>query len=276
MQAKRLVEMALLEDNPWGDVTTNTLIPKDDATLAHLTAKSKSIACGHDFFKLAFSLVDPATKFEEFYPEGSRVNPGDIVITVEGDTQSILTAERVALNFFCHMSGIATFTRNIVTLLEGTDTVIADTRKTLPLLRLAQKHAVRVGGGTNHRMDLSSHVLIKDNHIAACGGVWGAVTRAKESVSHVIKVEVEVKNLDQVREAVDAGADILLLDNMTPAQIANVVEIIPENVITEASGGIDLSNVRDYADAGVDVISMGCLTHSVKNADFSLEFEGSL
>jgi nicotinate-nucleotide pyrophosphorylase (carboxylating) len=273
LNIKEQVRLALMEDTPWGDITSELLIPSDSTSTAHLTSKSDSVACGHEYFVTAFLLLDEYIEIEEFIYEGDRVRPGDIVMTVKGDTRSILQAERVALNYFCHMSGIATEVRKIATVIKDTDCKVIDTRKTLPHLRHAQKYAVKIGGGMNHRMDLSSAILIKDNHILAVGSVSKAVSLAKENAPHVMKVEVEVKNIDEAHEAINAGANILLLDNMNPAQIEKILEIVPDGIITEASGGINPTNCRGYAESGVDTISMGWLTHSVKSADFSLEFE---
>ncbi len=273
MIIRNQVQKALEEDAPWGDITSELLIPVDSESTAHLTSKSNSVVCGNDYFIMAFLLLDEMAEIEEFMAEGEQAKPGDIVMTIKGNTRKILQAERIGLNYFCHMSGIATEVRKIAILLDGTDCNVVDTRKTLPHLRHAQKHAVKVGGGVNHRMDLSSAILIKDNHILAVGGVTEAVSRAKDGAPHVMKVEVEVKNKDEAKQAIAAGADILLLDNMTPDEIEEILELVPEHVITEASGGINPTNCRAYAESGVDVVSMGWLTHTVKNADFSLEFE---
>jgi nicotinate-nucleotide pyrophosphorylase (carboxylating) len=273
IKISREVENALLEDAPWGDITSKLTIDKHQSSIAHLTSKSDSVACGHEYFLSSFKLLDETISIETYIPEGNWVKSGEIVMTVKGNTRAILQAERVGLNYFCHMSGIATEVRKIATLIGSTDCKVVDTRKTLPHLRLAQKHAVEVGGGINHRMDLSSAILIKDNHICAVGNIYDAVSLAKDRSPHTMNVEVEVTDIDQARSAIDAGADILLLDNMTPEQIEKIIEIVPDGIKTEASGGITPLNCKAYAETGVDTISMGYITHSVKSADFSLEFE---
>lgn len=267
------VKRALLEDAPWGDITSDLMINECETSTAHLMSKSDSVACGHEYFSTSFKLLDESVLVEIYIPEGSWVKPGEIVMTLKGNTRAILRAERIGLNYFCHMSGIATEVRKIATLIRDTDCKVVDTRKTLPHLRLSQKHAVKVGGGINHRMDLSSAILIKDNHICAVGNVADAVALAKENSPHTMSVEVEVTDIDQAKSAISAGADILLLDNMSPEQIEEILEIVPEGVRTEASGGITPLNCKAYAQTGVDTISMGYITHSVKSVDYSLEFE---
>ena len=269
---ERLVADALREDLVWGDVTTNSLIPPNSTTVASLYAKSDSIVCGLPLFHATFRQLDPNINFKILSDEGSSVSPGMMVATIEGKTRAILSAERTALNFFNHMSGIATLAGKAVKKLEGTNCVVADTRKTLPLLRMIEKYAVKVGGGQNHRFDLSSMVLIKDNHIKAIGSVGAAVRLAAEKVSYTLKIECEVTNLEQAREAADAGADIILFDNMSPSDIRDAITCLPQDLYFEASGKITLENCQEYALAGVNIISMGSLTHSAPYSDFSLEF----
>lgn len=267
-----LVEKALREDIVWGDVTSNVLIPEDSMSVAYLTAKSESIVCGLGAFEKAFKILDPSTRMEIKIEEGSETKYGDVVAIIDGSTRSMLTAERTALNFFNHMSGIATLTRKIADKIEGTGCTVVDTRKTLPLLRIIEKYAVKIGGGQNHRHDLSSLYLIKDNHIKAIGSVGKAVKRAKIA-SIYTKIECEVTNLDQALEASEAGADIILFDNMRPEEIKAAIKTLPEWLLFEASGNIKLENCREYAESGVHAISMGSLTHSAPYADFSLEFQ---
>lgn len=267
-----LVDKALREDIAWGDVTSNALIPEDSVSVAHLTAKSESVVCGLEAFEMAFKNLDPCVSVEIKINEGSKTKYGDVVATVEGKTRSILTSERTALNFFNHMSGIATLTNRVAQTIEGTGCTVVDTRKTLPLLRMIEKYAVNIGGGQNHRHDLSSLYLIKDNHIKAVGSAGKAVKRAKIA-SIYTKIECEVTDLAQALEASEAGADIILFDNMNPEEIKAAIKALPERLLFEASGNIKLENCRKYAESGVNAISMGSLTHSAPYADFSLEFQ---
>lgn len=273
IEIKKIVQKALHEDLAWGDITSELTIPEESKSSAKLTAKSDSVVCGLEFFKTAFLLLDPGIIFEGEISEGTFVKKGEIAVSLYGKTRPILAAERTALNFFNHMSGIATLTRSIAEKVSASNCRITDTRKTLPLLRAVERYSVKVGGGVNHRMDLSSSILIKDNHLRAVGSVAKAVAIAKQKAPHVMKVEVEVTNLSEAKEAFESGADIVLLDNMTPDQIREIVKIAPKNIILEASGKINAENCHDYAKTGVHVISMGSLTHSAKSSDFSLEFD---
>lgn len=273
LEINKIVQKALREDLAWGDITSELTIPLESKSSAKLTAKSDSVVCGLKFFKSAFLLLDPGIIFEGEIPDGTFVKKGDIVVSIYGKTRPMLAAERTALNFFNHMSGIASLTRLITDKVLSTNCRITDTRKTLPLLRAIQRYAVTVGGGVNHRMDLSSSVLIKDNHLRAVGSVSKAVSLAKQKAPHVMKIEVEVTNLAEAKEAFESGADIVMLDNMTPDQIREIAKIAPKNVILEASGKITAENCLEFAKAGAHVISMGSLTHSAKSSDFSLEFD---
>ena len=271
---RNLVRKALEEDLAWGDITSSIMVPEDD------TDRRKAlIAIGmRPLWRISPSqwpLKRSTRSYSVIFTSRKEllIKPGETAARIFGPTKGMLMADRVALNFLNHMSGIATQTRAVVESIEGTGCHVTDTRKTLPLLRGIQRHAVMVGGGTNHRMDLSSLVLIKDNHIRAVGSVSKAVFLAKSKVSHVMKVEVEVTCASEAKEAFDAGADIVMLDNTTPDQIKEIARMKPPHVILEASGKITPQNARDYAESGVDVISMGFLTHSVKSADFSLEFD---
>lgn len=272
IKLKQLVEAALQEDIAWGDITAELCISAQSVTKAALVAKTNAVVCGIQPFTSCFTMLDPKIEIEIVKPEGSVVVPGDVVAYVQGKTRAILSAERTALNFFCHMSGIATATARVMEKLEDTKCIVTDTRKTLPLLRMIEKHAVKVGGGMNHRFDLSSLVLIKDNHIKAAGSVTEAIRLASARISHTMKIECEVTSIDEALEASKAGADIIMLDNMPPSMITTIVDQLPDDIYIEASGGITIDNCREYALAGVDVISMGSITHSAAYANFSLEF----
>lgn len=272
VRLNKLVEAALQEDIAWGDITAELCISAQSMTKAALVAKTNAVVCGIQPFASCFTMLDPKIEIEIVKPEGSVVVPGDVVAYVQGKTRAILSAERTALNFFCHMSGIATATARVMEKLEDTKCIVTDTRKTLPLLRMIEKHAVKVGGGMNHRFDLSSLVLIKDNHIKAAGSITEAIRLASARISHTMKIECEVTSIDEALEASKAGADIIMLDNISPSMIATVVDQLPDDIYIEASGGITVDNCREYALAGVDVISMGSITHSAPYANFSLEF----
>ena len=264
----RLIEQALAEDCPSGDVTTEATIPEDAQCTAKLVAKSRLIVCGLDLFAEVFKKLDPNIKIRRHIKDGQTAKKGDVIATITGSTRAILTAERVALNFMQRLSGVATLTAEFVTKTKGTNCKILDTRKTTPLLRDLEKYAVRVGGGKNHRRDLSEMALIKENHIAAAGGILAAVEATRKAGQKF--VEVEVTNFRELTEALDAGADRLLLDNMTPAQIKKAVAKVADRAETEASGNMNLKTVGAYAKTGVDYISVGALTHSVPAADLSL------
>ena len=273
-----LVEAALAEDRAFDDVTTAALVAADQHGSAELIAKEQGVLAGLAFAREAFAAVDPKLKWIEDATDGERIGPGHVIARVDGSLSAILRAERVALNFVCHLSGVATAANDIVRLLEGTDCKLRDTRKTTPGLRLAEKYAARMGGATNHRLDLADGVLIKDNHIAAVRArdisIADAVRLAR-AANPRMRVECEVTNLSEAIDAVSADADELLLDNMTPDQVREVVRALgrPRPTLLEASGGITAENARAYAEAGVDFISMGSITHSAKALDFSLEVE---
>lgn len=272
----RIINNALEEDIGSGDITTTVLIPEDHVSSAYLTAKSGFILAGLPFAKKTFELIDSRLKFRALKKEGSRIKAGMVVATIKGSTSSLLTAERTALNILQRLSGIATLTNEYVIAVKGLRTGIADTRKTAPGLRFFDKYAVKTGKGTNHRFGLYDGVLIKDNHIAAAGGVAKAVKLARGKAHHLLKIEVEVKNLKETREAVSAGADIIMLDNMQPDRIKKAVDIIRKknaSITIEASGNVSLKNVRRIAETGVDLISIGALTHSALAADISLKFK---
>jgi nicotinate-nucleotide pyrophosphorylase (carboxylating) len=270
-----LVAAALDEDVAWGDLTTEALVPVDLRAEADVLVKSSGVLAGLPVLEAVFLGVDPATRVERLAADGDRVDRGQVVARVSGQARSLLSAERVALNFLQRLSGIATATARYVAAVAGTKAAIIDTRKTTPGLRSLEKWAVRMGGGQNHRRNLSDGVLVKDNHlvaIAASGRTLAeAVAAARRRWPHTIKVEVEVDRLDQIADALAAGADIVLLDNMSPAQLGEAVGVVGGRAMTEASGGVTLESVRAVAEAGVDLISVGALTHSAGSLDISLE-----
>lgn len=271
MSLLKIVADALAEDIGASDITTKALIPPDLKGKARIWAKQELVLSGLEPAQLAFSLVDSRTVFEAQAGEGQRLARGENIALVSGFVKSLLTAERVALNFLQRMSGIATLTAEYVKRVEGTKAKIADTRKTAPCLREIDKMAVRAGGGMNHRMGLYDAILIKDNHIAKAGGVFKAVQKAREFVYDCVGIEVEVKSLEELKEAIEAHADIVMLDNMDVATMKKAVEIASGKVLLEASGNISLENVRDVALSGVDIISVGKLTHSAPSADIAMD-----
>lgn len=276
-QLNTLIDLALNEDIGGGDITSESLIPKSLQAKTTLLAKAKGVLAGVDLAKLVFIKVDSDLKFKTLLKDGVRLNPGDIIATVTGNARSILKAERLALNFLQKLSGIATQTKQYVDIINDLPVDILDTRKTTPGMRLLEKYAVSMGGGRNHRFNLSDGILIKDNHLATLRAhgmtLKEIIAKAKLNAPKGIKVEVEVTNLREVREAVSAGADIIMFDNMSPAQMRRAVKIVPSSIYTEASGGITLKNVRAVAETGVNFISVGALTHSPKALDISLEFQ---
>jgi nicotinate-nucleotide pyrophosphorylase (carboxylating) len=267
----------LAEDIGRGDITTQATVARDVRAMGRFLAKEKLIICGLEVAEGVFVHLDPEIpEIESNYQDGDEVDEGTVFATLKGFADVLLTGERVALNIIQRLSGIATLTRQYVRAVEGTNTVIVDTRKTTPGLRLLEKYAVTVGGGRNHRMGLDDGVLIKDNHIALAGGVTEAVSAAKRSAGHLHKIEVEITNWAQLREAIQAGADIILLDNQSPEEAAKLVEMsrtLNPNVLIEASGGMDRDRVRAYAEAGVDLISVGRLTHSARAVDISFKIQ---
>ena len=269
------IERALVEDLGQGDITTDSLISPDILGMGTVLAKAPGVIAGLDVALEVFRQTNPAVETLMLKADGSEITPGDVVAEIKGSIAGILKGERVALNFLQRLSGIATATSMYVKAVQGTKARIIDTRKTVPGLRELEKYAVRVGGGRNHRYNLADGILIKDNHIAAMVTRGETMTqlikRAQAQVAHTIRIEVECDTLDQVREAVDAGADIILFDNMTPDEMRQGVEICRGRALTEASGGITIDNVREVAEAGVDLLSSGSITHSTKALDISLE-----
>jgi nicotinate-nucleotide pyrophosphorylase (carboxylating) len=267
------VRAALLEDlGRAGDITTDAIIPPTETAKTALVARKAGVVAGLDVALLAFSLIDPAIKAQIEKPDGSRLAKGDTIATIAGPIRGILTAERVALNFLCHLSGIASATRGVVDAVAGTKARVICTRKTIPGLRNLQKYAIRVGGGFNHRFGLDDAVLIKDNHIAAAGGIKSAVERARAAIGHLVKIELEVDTLAQLEEALAVGADAILLDNMNVDQMREAVGLVKGRAITEASGGITPTTAPAIAKAGVDLLSLGWLTHSVQQLDIGLDY----
>lgn len=269
--ADDIIRAALLEDMNAGDLSTESVCPEARAAQVQLIAKADGVIAGLDVFVRAFTLLDPATTFDANVCEGDVVEPGQVLGVVRGDVRVLLSGERVALNFLQRMSGIATYTHRMASALEGTSTRLVDTRKTTPGLRIFEKAAVEAGGGGNHRYNLSQAVMLKDNHIDAAGGIAAAVAGARKHAPFVCTVEVECENLEMVREALDAGADIIMLDNMTHDQMRKAIALIDGRALVEASGNVDASNIRDLADLGVDFISSGALTHSAPILDLSLK-----
>jgi len=276
-QIDSLIDLALAEDLGPGDITTEVLIPPHLQGKASILIKEDGLVAGGEIAKKVFLRVDPSLKVEVLVEDGTKVQPGDIVATTSGRVASILKAERTALNFLQRLSGIASQTAKYVAKARGLTVDITDTRKTTPGLRLLEKYAVRMGGGKNHRLHLGESILIKDNHLAALRALGMSlkdiVAKAKQNAPQGITVEVEVNTAQEARDAVEAGADIIMLDNMSPEEMRHVVSLLPGQVKTEASGGITLANVRAAAEAGVNMISIGALTHSPKALDISLELE---
>jgi nicotinate-nucleotide pyrophosphorylase (carboxylating) len=271
---ERAVGAALDEDlGTAGDITTNAIVPADATATAAIVVREGGVVAGLDLAEAAFKALDPAIRFTRIVADGGSVAAGAKIATVSGKTRAILSAERTALNFLGRLSGIATLTAAYVKAVEGTGARIACTRKTTPGLRALEKYAVRAGGGMNHRFGLYDAVLVKDNHIAASGGIAGALARLKSRAGHSVRIEVEVDTLDQLAEALKFPIDAVLLDNMDAGTLREAVKRVAGRVVTEASGGVTLENVREIASTGVDVISAGALTHSPRNLDSSLEWE---
>lgn len=271
LNADKLIMQALEEDITSEDITTNAVMRHPQQGEVQLLCKQDGVIAGLDVFKRVFELLDETTEVVFYVKDGDAVKKGDLLAVVKGDIRVLLSGERTALNYLQRMSGIATYTRLIADLLKGSKTKLLDTRKTTPNNRIFEKYAVKVGGGYNHRYNLSDGVLLKDNHIGAAGGVKEAVTMAKEYAPFVRKIEVEVENLDMVREAVEAGADIIMLDNMTPEVMKQAVELIDGRAQTECSGNITKENIQKIREIGVDFVSSGALTHSAPILDISMK-----
>ncbi len=273
-EVERIIQTALNEDIGLGDRTTDALVPPDVYGTAKLLAKAPGVLCGIEVARQVFESVDASLEFETILPDGTLVEGNrNLIATVEGSLSSILTAERTALNLAQRMSGVASLARRYAEAVSGANARVVDTRKTMPGLRMLDKYAVRVGGAWNHRFGLFDGILIKDNHIAAVGGVGHAVELARRNAPHTLRIEIEAKEMRQVAEALEAGADIILLDNMPLEMLAKAVRMVGGKAITEASGGVTLDTIRGIAETGVDLISVGAMTHSAVALDISLDIE---
>ncbi len=268
-----IINTALEEDIHYVDVTTDYLLPDGHTSSAYYIAKAEGVVCGLDIAKRVFELVGGGVTFDAKLRDGDRVKNGDIIATMSGDTKTLLKGERTALNILQHMSGIASATAECVALVQGTRAKITDTRKTLPGLRRLQKYAVIVGGGKNHRYNLSEGAMLKDNHIDVYGGITAAVSALREKIGHMTKIEVEVRNLEELQEALNVGCELIMLDNMSCEDMARAVEITAGRALLEASGNVTAENIADVAKTGVDIISLGALTHSVRCFDISMRFD---
>ena len=271
MNADELILLALKEDITSEDITTNAVMREKKMGEVELLCKQTGVIAGLDVFARVFQLLDPDTEVEFYAKDGDRVEKGQLLGLVKGDIRVLLSGERTALNYLQRMSGIATYTREIAELLKGSKTKLLDTRKTIPNMRIFEKYAVKAGGGYNHRYNLSDGILLKDNHISAAGGVKNAIEMAKEYAPFVRKIEIETENLDMVKEAVETGADIIMLDNMTPEEMQEAVAFIDGRAQTECSGNVTRENIEKVISVGVDYISSGALTHSAPILDLSLK-----
>lgn len=268
-----LIKNALSEDISYLDTTTDYMIAPEARNKAYLVAKADGVVCGLDVAMRVFELLDDTFEKELFKKDGDRVQKGERIASYTGRTRALLKGERTALNLLQHMSGIATATAEAVELVKGTRAAVTDTRKTLPGMRSLQKYAVTMGGGKNHRFNLSDGAMLKDNHIDAAGGITNAVRMLRDKLGHMVKLEVETRNLDEVKEALEAGADIIMLDNMSCEMMREAVALVDGRALLEASGGITAQTLRAVAETGVDVISIGALTHSVTAMDISMKME---
>ena len=266
-----IITTALMEDINYIDASADNLIPEEHRSSAYYVAKDTGIVCGIEIAKRVFDLAGGDVDFEILIKDGTKVNKGDIIARMNGSTLTLLKGERTALNILQHMSGIATATNKCVELVAGTKASVTDTRKTLPGLRALQKYAVTVGGGKNHRFNLSDCAMLKDNHVDAYGGITPAVKALREKIGHTVKIEVEVRTLDELREALDNKVEIIMLDNMSYDDMKQAVDITAGNALLEASGNVTAENIRTVAETGVDIISLGALTHSVKCFDISMK-----
>jgi nicotinate-nucleotide pyrophosphorylase (carboxylating) len=273
LELRKMIERCLCEDLGAGDITTNSIVYADNVTNGYIVAKESGYVAGLPLAEMVFQILDAGVEFRVLLPEGSKIEGGMVLAEISGNTRAILTGERLALNFLQHLSGIATRTARLVELAAGGKACVVDTRKTTPGLRMVEKYAVRVGGGHNHRFGLFDGVLIKDNHIKIAGGITPAIKAARRGSPHTARIEVEVEDLAGVNEALAAGAEVIMLDNMSPAEMREAVNMIAGRALVEASGGVTEDNIRAVAEAGVDLISVGALTHSVKALDISLDLK---
>ena len=267
-----IIKTALSEDINYIDSTADLLIPDKSYSDAYLMAKADGVVCGSEVAARVFTILDPTIDVRFLVDEGERVSKGQKIATINGRTREMLKAERTALNIIQHMSGIATYTRKCVDAVEGTKATIADTRKTLPGLRALQKYAVTVGGGRNHRYNLTDAAMLKDNHIDAYGGITAAVKTLRKRAGHMLQIEVETRNLDEVKEALECGVNVIMLDNMSLDEMTEACKLVDGRAKTEASGNVTLDNIRAVAETGVDIISLGALTHSVQAFDISMKW----
>ena len=270
-----IITTALMEDINYTDAAADNLIPEDHRSSAYYVAKDTGVVCGIEIAKRVFELAGGDVDFRILLSDGAKVQKGDIIAELEGSTLTLLKGERTALNILQHMSGIATATNKCVELVKGTKASVTDTRKTLPGLRALQKYAVTVGGGKNHRFNLSDAAMLKDNHIGAYGGITAAVSALREKIGHTVKIEVEVRTLDELKEALENKVEIIMLDNMSCEEMAEAVKITDGNALLEASGNVTAENIHAIAETGVDIISLGALTHSVKCFDVSMKIRSS-
>lgn len=268
-----IIETALAEDINYMDVTTDNLLDDTHRSEAYYVAKDDGVLCGIEIAKRVFELTGGDVDFQIKINDGEHVKKGDIIAVMTGSTRTLLKGERTALNILQHMSGIATATNRCTELVKGTNAMVTDTRKTLPGLRAIQKYAVTVGGGKNHRYNLSDGAMLKDNHLDAYGGITPAVTALREKIGHMVKIEVEVRNLEELAEALECGVEVIMLDNMSCEDMKKAVEITEGRALLEASGNVTLANIRDVALTGVNIISLGALTHSVKCFDISMKIK---
>jgi len=272
MDIDEIIEAALMEDMPEGDITSESIIDPKSVSEAHMISREKGVLAGIEIAESVFKKIDHAVEFKKIIKDGQEFNKNHRLAQIKGSSISILKGERLALNFIQRLSGIATLTKKCTNVLKGTKTKLLDTRKTTPCLRMLEKYAVRMGGGVNHRLNLSEMILIKDNHLQLVGSIKESIQRARQSVGDKIKIEVETTCLDEVKEAIQYGADIIMLDNMTPQEIRRAVTLVKGKVPLEVSGNINLDNLSEVAGLGVDFISVGSLTHSYKSLDISLDF----
>lgn len=268
-----IIKTALKEDVNYIDTTTALLLDSEKQTDAYFIAKAEGVLCGIDAAKRVFELLDDKIRFTAHFKDGDRIKKGDIIAEMSGSAVALLTGERTALNLIQHMSGIATATNKLVRLCEGTKASVTDTRKTLPGLRALQKYAVVCGGGKNHRFNLSDGAMLKDNHIDTGGGITATVAKLREKLGHMVKIEVETRNLDEVREAVESGCEVIMLDNMDCDTMREAVKTVDGRALTEASGNVTAETIRAIAETGVDIISVGALTHSVQAFDISMRIK---
>lgn len=268
-----IIKTALKEDINYIDTTSSLLIDKDKVTDAYFISKADGVLCGIEVAKRVFELIDGSVTFTAHFCDGDRIKKGDVIAEMRGSTISLLTGERTALNIIQHMSGIASATGRLVDLCKGTNASVTDTRKTLPGLRALQKYAVTCGSGKNHRFNLSDGAMLKDNHIDAGGGITATVEQLRSRLGHMVKIEVETRNLDEVREAVESGCEVIMLDNMDCDTMREAVKIVDGRALTEASGNVTEERIRAIAETGVDIISVGALTHSVEAFDISMRIK---